>query len=270
MASNGDDSAYEAIRALFIAAQERDEFEFACCLLRVRGMEAPGWDPYAETHDLIGELLGLMNAPLRGKTKTRLALLLYSHLTELDAVYELLANLIRVVKGDRYSMDPFANPPNARNNQSHPPSAAMVHGWLCDDLREEGWTEVADALESFFDKEIRNAFAHADYVITPQSFRSPSAQFLVNGIITPELPLERLAERLNAAFRVIGAVVDLHIDLRTSYTEAVDTRGRLRGDGEAIPVRLLADPEHGLYGFTTDINGEDETQKTERPSSPAS
>jgi hypothetical protein len=61
-------------------------------LLRVRGLQDAGWDPFVETHQLVDDLMTLIGAPLIGHTKARLGLLLYSHLTEVGSMYEMLAN----------------------------------------------------------------------------------------------------------------------------------------------------------------------------------
>jgi len=42
-----------------------------------------------------------------GAPRIRLGLLLYSHLTEADAIYHIIFNLIEVSAGERYLMDPF-------------------------------------------------------------------------------------------------------------------------------------------------------------------
>jgi hypothetical protein len=83
------DEVRARFQALFEAAKAEDEFEFACTLLRVRGMEAAGWDPFVETHQLVNDLMALSGAPLIVHTKARLGLLLYSHLTEVGAMYEI-------------------------------------------------------------------------------------------------------------------------------------------------------------------------------------
>ena len=36
--------------------------------MRVRGMEDVGWDPFVETHQLVTDLMTLINAPLVGYT----------------------------------------------------------------------------------------------------------------------------------------------------------------------------------------------------------
>src|SRR3954452_9113784 len=87
------------VHELFEAAKTADEFEFGCTLLRVRGMESPGWDPFGETHQLVEDLMTLVGAPLVPHTKGRLGLLLYSHLTEAGATYDILANLTRIMTG---------------------------------------------------------------------------------------------------------------------------------------------------------------------------
>ena len=50
----------------------------------------------------------LAGTPLVPHTKVRLGLLLYSHLTEVAAMYDMLANFTRVVAGERYVIDPFS------------------------------------------------------------------------------------------------------------------------------------------------------------------
>lgn len=239
----------EVIGELFSAAREADEFEFACALLRVKGLEEPGWDPYSETHALVSDLTSLISAPLQGTTQIRLGLLLYSHLTEVDTIYAMLANLLRIVQGERCVTDPFSNPPNLRNVRLWPPSAAMVHRWLYDDLRAGGWSAVAETLEWFFDEQVRNAFSHADYIIHGDKIRSRAARFEIDGIITGEMPLERFTELLNRALVFFDAVAGLHHDQRTSYREPMEVTGRFGSNEERIPIRLLADAERGLYGF---------------------
>jgi hypothetical protein len=85
--------------ALFCKAKEKDEFEYACTLLRVRGLEDPGWQPLDETQALFDDLSALIAGPLRDDTRVRLALLLYCHLIEVDAIHEVLDNMVRVTGG---------------------------------------------------------------------------------------------------------------------------------------------------------------------------
>jgi hypothetical protein len=59
--------AAEIFDDLFTRAREADEFEYACALLRVRGMEDVGWDPLEETAALFNGIASLLQAPLRAR-----------------------------------------------------------------------------------------------------------------------------------------------------------------------------------------------------------
>ncbi len=57
-------------------------------------MEVAGWDPLVETQQLFNDIGALLQTPLNDYARLRLGLLLYSHLTEVDAVYEVIANMV--------------------------------------------------------------------------------------------------------------------------------------------------------------------------------
>jgi hypothetical protein len=146
------------VNALFVRAKECDEFEYACA--RVRGVEEFGWDPLIETQELFSDVGTLLQAPLANPARVRLGLLLYSHLTEVDAIYEMLANLIAISMGERYTMDPFGDlytPRNRPRYDQRPPSAKQVVERVKAKAREADVEEIADPLDSFFNGAIRNA-----------------------------------------------------------------------------------------------------------------
>jgi len=237
------------LQSLFEAAKAKDEFEFACALLRVRGMESAGWDPFIETSYLVEDLMGLIGAPLRGHTKVRLGLLLYSHLTEVKAIYSVLANLSRVINGERYALDPFldATPKNKKGEPlflSTPATVEALRGML----DEAGHAPVAELFDWFFVSGIRNAFSHADYTLHQDKFRSSSERFLVGGILTPEINLDLLADIFNRALAFYGCFVGEYETQRMSYTASKVVPGRIAGD-EPVPVELVADVDRGLHGF---------------------
>ena len=92
---------------LFKTAQDKDEFEFCCTIMRIRGLESPGWDPLTESFALIDQFLSLVKAPIDSTLRLRILLFIYCHITEIDDVYNVLANLGRVCLGERYSFNPF-------------------------------------------------------------------------------------------------------------------------------------------------------------------
>jgi len=53
-------NTFDTLNDLFLRAKEVDEFEFICTLIRVRGLEGPGWDPLVESNQLINQVLSLV------------------------------------------------------------------------------------------------------------------------------------------------------------------------------------------------------------------
>ena len=238
------------LHALFETAKAKDEFEFACTLMRVRGMEDLGWDPFVETHQLVTDLMTLLGAPLVAYTKVRLGLLLYSHLTEVGSMYEILANLTRVIAGERYAIDPFFDH-YPRNRQGEPQflsTPGKVRA-LKEMLNATGQPALVEVLDWFFNASVRNAFAHADYTLHEESFRARSERFELGGIQTPELPLTVLADLLNRALAFYGEFMREHDEQRGCYQANKVIAGRIVEGSEPVPVELLADPDRGLYGF---------------------
>lgn len=88
-------------------------FEWACAIVRVTGLKDTGWDSYTESIELLEDLTQLMRLelpkdrfPNSANTQARLAVIAYSHMIEMSVPYELLANLIRLRMGMKYSIQP--------------------------------------------------------------------------------------------------------------------------------------------------------------------
>jgi hypothetical protein len=256
----------EIIDGLFVRAKAADEFEYACALLRVRGNEDYGWDPLRETQQLFNDVISLiqlgltdtvrrrlkLRPRLTDAARLRLGLLLYSHLTEVDAVYETLANLVTITTGERYTMDPFGDlyrPPDRARYEQHPPSARRVVDHLKTKAAEADANDLVEVLDWFFNDAVRNAFFHSDYILYGDEFRSREGQFVdADGRRGSSLRAEAVADLINRSvlfFQVFTVTFEKH---RRSYRADREIEGRLGADGGVIPVVLLADPRRGLYG----------------------
>lgn len=197
--------------------------------------------------------MSLLQAPLNDYARLRLGLLLYSHLTEVDAIYEVLANLVRVTTGERYSLDPFGDlyaPPSKPRYEQRPPSAKSVTERLAEQARKAGFGEVADVMRWFFSDAVRNAFFHSDYVLYQDEFRSREAWFVDDGgTRSRSLKLTRLADLIDRGVLFYRTFMATYIQHRMSYRVEKQIKGRLGADGSVIPVTLLADSDRGLFGF---------------------
>lgn len=91
-----------------------DSIRYFAALLRVLGTEDKGWDPYAESRATLDDLNSFFKIkkpkkwfPNPSDTNWRLGLLLYTHIVEMDAPYEVILNLLRFRIGDGYSPNPY-------------------------------------------------------------------------------------------------------------------------------------------------------------------
>ncbi|MCW2921594.1 MAG: hypothetical protein JWL76_1468 [Thermoleophilia bacterium] len=243
--------ASEMLTGLFENARRADEFEYACALLRVRGLEDAGWDPLQESWALYQDIGDTLETAT-GLSQIRLGLLLYCHVTEVDAMYITLHNLMVIASGGRYSMDPFYDlyqPANRPRFRQRPPSANQVVNRLREKGEELGMQEVPQAVDAYFNSQLRNAFFHSDYILAGGEFRSREARFEREGIMVSSLPLDEVARLINGSLKFFETFMVTMDAMRRAYAEDKVVAGRLGGDDQSIPVTLLADQVRGLYGF---------------------
>ena len=229
------------IDPLFKKAKAVDEFEFCCTILRVRGLEAPGWDPLQESISLIDQLVGLIDTPIQDSLKTRLILLLYCHVTEMNDLYNIIGNLVRIAcQNDRYSMQLF---PRSRYPRE---KIAEIQQWASGTHFER----LAANLESMLVSQVRNAFFHSDYALTAQSVNLRNGQSVeINGIRQQSVPLEWLQPKVNAAINITKHVVDKTIKSIRSYKESKIVKGRFGPNDSWMDLQLTVDADWGLTGF---------------------
>jgi hypothetical protein len=241
----------DVLDQLFLKAKSQDEFEYVCALLRIRGMEDAGWDPLSETDRLFRDMLGLIHAPLEQHTRIRLALLTYSHLTEVDAIYSILKNMLLVIEGKRCSIEPFwelfrsskKGVEKSRMTGVIPPSAKSVINNIVDHAKTLNENPLAEILLKMFNEQIRNAFFHSDYILFRDEFRSREARF-------GAIKLEKLVEQVNLGLGFYQSFIATFTKHIQSYDSPKKVTGRILGDETTrVELTLLADKERGLYGF---------------------
>jgi len=226
---------YAALSDIFEKAKTRDEFEYICSMLRIRGIEDAGWDPLAESHAAIVDYIALIQAPLRDMMKVRLALLTYSHITEIDAVYDMLANMLRTIKGDRCSLTPFVDYASlTKTVVSSPKQKITALKAMEKEVRLDLLGKIFDC---FFEDEIRNAFYHSDYTLYANEFRYRKR---VSNIKLPTAaPISDLMEKIEHCINFYLAFMKAYEDNRQSYTESKIIKGRLHLTAGGLILKFL-------------------------------
>ena len=150
-----------ALDPAFNQANQRSEFMFLLSLLRVRGLEDAGWDPYETTLRAIPAMYRVHDHIVKAgeiEAAQHLGLWLYGHIVEASEPYELLANLVDVANGGEFLFNRFPPHPNGRPKSP---------GEKIQQLREMAvaaeMPAVASPLQEIWNREFRNAIFHADY-----------------------------------------------------------------------------------------------------------
>lgn len=209
----------------------------ACTLVRAAGVKDTGWDSYNESLALLDDLNHLRQLtlptetfPFPEQTRARIALISYSHVVEMGFPYELLANLLRLRVGLKYSINPLShldrpvekNVNGVRVVQKLIPASPGKKIKEIEELSTKaGLPEVGTALRSIYNPTIRNAVYHSDYAIHDNSMRILSGGFLSKrtGLYTRLIPFEELAEITNGAFEFHSALLALWKRSRNTFTD---------------------------------------------------
>lgn len=247
-------SPRDVLDQTFVAAKQKDEFEYVCALLRIRGLEDAGWDRLEETAALVSDMVGLARGPLPPHTRVRLGLLTYCHVVEADPIYEVTDNMLRTIEGLRCSVDPFRELYRRKKpsrghpfGQAIPPSAKQVIQRLGEHARQVGQEALAQLLEWMFHDGVRNAFFHSDYILYKDEFRSRGAVLAAHG--RHSLSLKDVEDVINRGLAFYAGFMQVWRSHRLSYKESKVLPARLGHDGRVIDVQLLVDPRQGLCGF---------------------
>ena len=89
--------------------------------LRISGMQDAGWDPFEESKAAFEDynaLLRVDESQLSQAGRWRIGLLMYCQAVEMTAPQEFLANLLRILGGEKYHIRPFGS--LGRTNKKQP------------------------------------------------------------------------------------------------------------------------------------------------------
>jgi len=236
------------LEPLFEKARKQDEFEFCCTLLRIKGLETIGWDTLLESNELIHQVLKLVQEQLDGKLKVRLLLFLYCHVTEIDDLYDVVGNLLRICLGDRYSISPFDRKLHKSGKSADSPNSKVLR--IFEWANEIGFPEIGEMLNYMLVKQVRNAFFHSDYILHNNMFNIKRGKgLLIHNYITGSIPLDWLIPKLELGINFALVTIGLIEEQISSYREEKIVKARIGSNGSVEDVLITVDPEFGLSGF---------------------
>ncbi len=225
-----------------------DIIRYFASLLRVVGAEDKGWDPYAESRAILEDINSLMKVdlpedrfPNPSLTTFRLGLLFYNHIVEMDAPYEVLANLLRFRLQRGYSPNPFYQFLSEKQKKRFQSTGLFPRQKIeiIKKLGTEVGVSVGDIIEEFYRGDLRNAISHSDFILTEDGFRCRNGNW--TGAF--RISYRELDDLITKAKAFIGAFFGLEREARRIWGESA---------GQAIPY----DPHYkGLMEVLVDKDG---------------
>lgn len=238
-----------AFRNLFDTARAKHELHFAMALMpEMRGMQDAGWNTAAETQHAFDEYLAFLEKQEEGRMKCRVALSFYCHIAEASGFYEVPKNMLRIAGGESHVLWPFMNlvQSHKQTGDRIAPNANKVLKNLAGHAKELGFDELAEIFRDAFDPDVRNGYAHADYIVWNDGLRLPKR----NGGYARHIPWEEfnaIFERGINFFHTLRHVVG---ECVRSYDPPKTIKARLQNEPE-MDWTIYCDPKTGAFGITS-------------------
>lgn len=235
----------DELRALFEKARGRDELSFLFAILGINsGMEDMGWQPIEETHNLVEDLVGLIKAPLHDHAKTRMALLLYCHVTEANFIYHCVYNMLLTIGGESPKIFNFLD----KYRNGVPPTVGTKLKEIRDIAIAVGHSGIPAIFDEIFRPEIRNAFFHSDYILFDNELRLKH-----RGSEHRKIPIQDVFLLLDKTLDFNNTFFDLLMESRRSFPGGYKITGRKNAHGQNLSsIDVRVDEESGMViGFSS-------------------
>ncbi len=199
-----------------------DIVKYFASLLRIVGMEDKGWDPYEESRAMLDDINALMQTNLdenkfrdKNLTMWRLGLLFYNHIVEMDAPYEVLANLLRFRLGKGYNPNPFFDF-LTKDQKNRFKKVGLFPKQKIDIIKQldaEAKVGVGAIFDEFYRGDLRNAISHSDFIFTDDGFRCRNG----NWTGSFKISFEELNDLITKAKVFIGTFFALEREARQHW-----------------------------------------------------
>ena len=261
---------FEILKPLFLPEDPvgRDIVNYFGSLLRALGQEDTGLDPYVESRATLEDLNSFFKISLPEDrfpdpyaTHMRIGLLLYSHIVEMDAPYEVLTNLLRFRLGKGYSPGAFIDFLTKKEEKSFW-KRGLDTGRKIEIIKklsdEAGLPDVGAIFNDFYYNHLRNAVGHSDFVLADNEFRCRGN---LSGTKAFRIPYEKLDEIICAAKAFIAAF--FQVDLITRQVWGLRKNQAMPYDPHYKGLmEILVDNRDVMCGFRVHWpNGSDSTYR---------
>lgn len=242
------EKAEKSFRELFDLAKSKNELHFALSLApEFRGCQGPGWSTAHDAHTAFGEYLEFLNDGPFTALKARVALAFYCHLAEASGFYEIPKNMLRVSEGEKYNLWPFQKLVERHKVSGAivAPNANKILRDLAGHSKDLGLDSLSEVFRDAFDPDLRNGYAHADYIVWDDGIRLRKRNGGQPKIVTwPEFNAH--FQRGINFFHLLSNLVQEYMH---SYHPAKQVRGQLAEEPESVWT-IHSDPDKRSFSIS--------------------
>jgi len=180
--------------------------------------------------------------------KARVALAFYCHLAESSGFYEIPKNLLRVADGQRYNLWPFRNL-NTKHKTTGAviaPNANKVLQDLAGHAKELNLTSLAEVFRDAFDADLRNGYAHADYVVWEDGIRLPKR----NGGNPQIVSWPEFSALFDRGINFFNLLTEMVSEQKNSCDPAKEILGQLAEEPKGTWI-IQADSKKGMFSISS-------------------
>ena len=244
------EKAERVLRDLFDRAKAAHELHFAMALMpEFRGEQDAGWSTADESVRAYDEFAELVRSLPKTPARVRVVLAFYMHVAEGAGFYELPKKLLLTIEGRGNNMWPFQNlvERHRASGEIIAPNANQIMKDLIGHASELGLTELAEVFRDAFDPGVRNAVAHADYIIWPDGLRLRRR----NGGWPREIPWKDFTSLADRGLNLFAFIRHLSDEYVHSYETPKTIRSRMKNNEPLTDYTIYYQPVTGAFGFTT-------------------
>jgi hypothetical protein len=243
------EKAERAFHDLFDRARAKNELHFVMSLNpEFRGEQDAGWSTADDAHMAFSQYLDFLRDGEFTSLKARVALAFYCHLAEASGYYEIPKNMLRIIDGQSYNLWPFKDlvEKHRRTGAVIAPNANKVLRDLAGHATILALSDLAEVFRDAFDPDIRNAYAHADYIIWNNGLRLRKR----NGGFPREIPWPEFEARFNRGINIFQLLMQMVEEYVASYHPARQFRGRMGDNQPELMWTVSFDPEKKTFSIS--------------------
>jgi hypothetical protein len=240
----------DCIDPLFIKAKNINEFEFICAILDFKGILEAGWDPWEEILNIFHFFSKLIKKVKYYEYTVYIMLWMYGLAVEANFPYKLIANLMNIILGFRYNLDPF-NYFRGKNKKIIYPNEKLK--FLTKTSKKISIDNCIFPFYETFDKDLRNAIFHADFTVYKGEVR-----INLGNSSKKIYTREEMQKIINKMIAFLVAFENIILYYKQSYESAkiINTPAEAGYDDNEKAVTILR-RGHGLVGLKDTLTYEE-------------